>query len=399
MPSKQRYSFNIVLLAVVILWPLFQSEFFNGLDGKGRVKIILSVMAIVVNGKYLFQVPKVAYVWLLWIVYSIINTYINGFSMVDQQFPLWAHHHLIFPFIVMLITYQTVFYDWKRTSKALLTFFVIYFILGTIEMESIESYDVGTRSSNELGNTFLNSLFLLLTFSAIIYVTRRIRLFWLVVIGVLVSYVMLISGERKGVIALIIIIFGICIAINGARNLRAVVSYIALAIIAYASFDLLMDNTSFGLRMTESIKNTNYQNSVFLTLMGDRAIQYVEGWEFFLQHPWTGIGVRKFAEINSYWTDGGGLLHTEYMVQLAECGIIGSIMFIVFYYGMLKRLFHHVQNKEHKKVLMILRATFVAIIVLNFVAWTYDNVNYFMIYGFIYAFCEMERRCFSDKKN
>ena len=148
-----------------------------------------------------------------------------------------------------------------------------------------------------------------------------------------------------------------------------------------------MANTSFGLRMNATIENTKYEDSIFLTLMGDRARQYVEGWLFFLQNPWTGIGLRKYAEVNSYWQDSGGVLHTEYIVQLAECGIIGSILFLVFYFGMIKRLF----TKESNSIKIVLRSTLLAIIAVNFVAWTYDSISYFIVYGMIYAFCETSR--------
>ena len=123
--------------------------------------------------------------------------------------------------------------------------------------------------------------------------------------------------------------------------------------------------------------------------MGDRGPMYYEGWYLFLQNPWTGIGLHKFAEVNSFWY--GGMLHTEYMTQLTECGIIGSTMFIVFYYGILKRLFAKLKDKNDFASYTILRSTVIAIMVINLVAWSYSYEVYFIVYGYIFAFCEKRK--------
>ena len=108
--------------------------------------------------------------------------------------------------------------------------------------------------------------------------------------------------------------------------------------------------------------------------------------EMFLQNPWTGIGINNFCWQNNYHE--GLPFHTEYMVQLAECGIIGTLIFIVFYYGMLKRLLICYRKKLARKEVIILMATFFAFVVINLVAWTYTNANYFMMYGIIYGATE-----------
>lgn len=391
MSSKRRYTFNLFLLAIAILWPMLQVIYFSGLDGYGRINIVITLMAIVVNGKHLFQTPKNIHIWLLWIIYCIINAQFKGFSHESSSFAIWAHHHLLYPYVIMLVTYQVVSFDMKKSVQVLFGVYFIYTVVGAINMESIDSYDVGKRMGNELGNAYFNTIILLMSFAAFLYVTNRVKLFVVLTIAACLSYILILSGERKGLIALFIIFIGSYMAVTGGKGFRSIISYVFLAIFAYFAIDLLMENTTFGARMANSIQNTDFKGNRFLTLVGDRAIQYDEGWSFFLQNPLTGIGIRNYAKFNTYWEGGGGVLHTEYMVQLTECGIVGSILFLIFYYGMIKRLFNPVRKKEDSAMIIILRANLIAIIVINLVAWTYDNPNFFMLFGIIYALCEKEK--------
>ena len=385
MGSKQRFTVNLILLGIAILWPLFQAIYFSGTDAAGRIKILITLTAIVVNGKYLFQCPKAMHLWLLWVVYSAVNTYVKGFFSLGASFPYFVHHSLLMPYIMMLVAYQAVAYNVTKTTRLLFWLFLVYTLVGASDLTTIIFSDSSERLSNELGNTYFNTIVLLMTFSSLMYVSKKLNIAVYVLIFVFLSYISIISGERKGLIALFIIVIGSYISVSGGMSLRSVLSYMLLAVLAYGSIIYVMENTTFGERMTHSIENTQFEGNWFLTLMGDRGPQYYEGWFLFLQHPWTGIGLHKFAEINTFWY--GGTFHTEYMVQLTECGIVGSLMFVFFYYGMLKGLFGKKSKHQDYATKTILRATLIAIMVINLVAWSYSNVVYFIIYGYIYAFC------------
>lgn len=396
MSSKRRYILNIILLGVAILWPLFQSLYFGGIDSAGRIKILMTIIAIVVNGKHLFQTPKVMHIWLLWIVYSAINTYLNGFFSLGSSFPFFVHHNLIAPYIMMLVAYQVISYDEKGTVRALFVFFLLYMILGALDLNAIYFRDNTERLSNELGNEYFNTIVLLLTFTSLMYVLKRLNFLFFILIFAYLSYIAIISGERKGLIALFIIILGSYIANIGANSWRLILSYVVLVVLAYCAVVYVMGHTTFGERMYYSIENTKFADNWFLTLMGDRAPQYYEGWFVFLEHPWTGIGLHKFAEINTFWY--GGIIHSEYMTQLAECGIIGSAMFIMLYIGMIKRLFKNQVVRANYPFITILRATLLAIMTINLVAWTYSNIYYFIMYGLIFGYCERLKKVAADMK-
>jgi O-antigen ligase len=117
--------------------------------------------------------------------------------------------------------------------------------------------------------------------------------------------------------------------------------------------------------------------------MGDRAFMYDCGWDLFLEHPLTGIGLLNFRLQNALGIDL--VLHSEYMVQICECGIIGSILFLIFYYGMAKRIIQLLISGENRQDTLVLLATFVGFLMMSFFAWTYTSIYYFVFFGFIYA--------------
>ena len=58
-----------------------------------------------------------------------------------------------------------------------------------------------------------------------------------------------------------------------------------------------------------------------------RAIQYEFGYEKFLENPYFGIGLNNYKQFDGY----NLVLHSEYLVQLIENGLVGFILFFLFY--------------------------------------------------------------------
>ena len=386
MNNKDRFLFNIIYLAIAILWPLIQTLYLGGLDGVGRVQILLMTLAVFVNFNKLLKSPKQMLIWILWIAYVVICSQYKGFYHYNKTFWNWTLTNLLFPYVTMLIAYQAIVFDYSKTVSVLFGCYLLYVLLGTFSMQSIESYDIGIRLENDLGNTFFNTSILFATFAALLYSQGRLRkiIYWLLLL--LVFYIIYRSGERKGLICVFIIIFGTLYAVNSGKGAKSLTYMGILFLLACGVIAVIMEHSVAGQRLTNSMTESQFQDSLFLKLMGDRGIMYYLGWDMFLDNFWTGIGITNFSWQNGYHE--GLPFHTEYMVQLAECGIIGTLIFIVFYYGMLKRLLICYRKKLARKEVIILMATFVAFVVINLVAWTYTNANYFMMYGIIYGATE-----------
>lgn len=386
MNNKDRYLFNIMYLAIAILWPLIQTLYLGGLDGVGRVQILLMTLAVFVNFNKLLKSPKQMLIWILWIAYVVICSQYKGFYHYNKTFWNWTLTNLLFPYVTMLIAYQAIVFDYNKTVSILFGCYLLYVMLGAFSMQSIESYDIGLRMQNDLGNTFFNTSILFVTFAALMYSQERLRkiIYWLLLL--LVFFIIYRSGERKGLVCVFIIIFGALYAENSGKGAKSMIYMGILLLLSCGVISGIMEHSIAGQRMTNSMEISQFEDNWFLKLMGDRGIMYYLGWEMFLQNPWTGIGINNFCWQNNYHE--GLPFHTEYMVQLAECGIIGTCFFIVFYYGMLKRLLMCYKKRLARKDVIILMSSFAAIAVINLVSWTYTNANYFMMYGIVYGATE-----------
>lgn len=83
------------------------------------------------------------------------------------------------------------------------------------------------------------------------------------------------------------------------------------------------------------------------------------------------------------------VLHTEYIVQLAEGGIIGFTLFLLFYVGIGKRIVISWKNyKTRRTEIWLFIGAFGAILFVNITAWTYSFPHYFLIFGIILGYLE-----------
>ena len=388
MDKRNLYLFNIFYLVVAILWPLVKSLYLGGIDGAGRVEMLLMAIALIANFKGFVKSPRQMFLWGIWIIYVVICSHYKGFLNEYQTFGNWVLTSLVFPFITMLVAYQAIMYDYKRSIKILFWAYLFYVFLGSLSMGSLESYDGGYRMANVMGNTFFNTSILFASFVGLFYSQGNLKkvFYWLLLL--LVFYVIYRSGERKGLICVFIIIIGSFYAANSGKGAISIIYMAFLLLVGMISVDLILTHSTAGQRMATSLAESQFQDNLFLRMMGDRGIMYYLGWDMFLQNPLTGIGITNFCWENGYMH--GLPFHTEYMVQLAECGIIGTLFFIILYFGMIKKLVSCYRHKIALNETIILISTLASILVINLVSWTYDNPNYFMMYGIIYGFCQLK---------
>lgn len=395
MSNKDRYLFNIIYLAIAILWPLVKSIYLGGIDGAGRVEIMLMSIAVIINFNYIFKSPKTMLIWILWIVYVVICSTYKGFQNDFQSFGNWVPTSLVFPYVTTLVSYQAIIFDYKKTVKILFWCYLLYVILGAVSMTSIESYDGSLRMMTAMGNTFFNTSILFAAFASLFYSHGKLHKLLYLSLLLLVFYVIFRSGERKGLICVLIIIFGALFAMNAEQGRKTIIYLLFLILLGLGLMSIIMEHSTAGQRLANSMIESQFEDNWFLKLMGDRGIMYYLGWDMFLHNFWTGIGITNFCWQNGYMT--GLPFHTEYMVQLAECGIIGSILFAVLYYGMINRLLVCYRRKIAIKDTIILIATLLAIVIINLVSWTYDNANYFMMFGIFYGFTQNVKESLPNK--
>lgn len=388
--DKRVEKLNVFYLGLIILWPVIKQVFLN-IDGANRLETIFSVIVIIENGKVFVKCPKAMYFWMAWIVYNLINTHFKGFYIEGYPYSVWAPYRLFVPLAVMLISYQTALYGRIDLYRKLFYFFFIYVLLGAVGLSSVEAHDVGTRVHNDMGNHYFNTLILSATYAAICFYKKNVSLSLCYCLLIFSFIIIIFSGERKGLLGLLTILFGFLYAKNAGKGLKSILAMIVLFIVGYISISYLMQFTTAGIRMSNAMVDTDYNDNLFLMLMGDRAVMYVEGWDSFMHNFWTGIGLMNGArEIIGLKI----MFHTEYMMQMAECGMIGFALFLGFYISMIRRCTKMLLIPSERETNCIIIFTLMAIILINFVAWSFDNTFYFMFFGILFAHGDkLQNRC------
>ena len=143
----------------------------------------------------------------------------------------------------------------------------------------------------------------------------------------------------------------------------------------------LLENSIIGKRIQE-IKavgeSANSSDIEVLSFLGDRAYFYIEGWRLFNTSPITGIGLTNFI----HKAEHSIIIHSEYMVQLVENGIIGFVIFLIFIIILGKGLIRNVRkNKKETKYFVFLLGGFLGIMFICFTAWIYSFPQYFAFFG------------------
>ncbi len=386
-PSVQKsvYRYNIIYLFFMVLWPLIQSEFLGGFDGAGRIGWFMMIMAVFANGKSLFYVPRIMLIWGVWILYNVILCQIKGFDM-SIPFPIWVANCLIMPFVTMLVAYNAFRQDSGNTVKLLFYCWFVFVALGLVTMQAhirdVMGEDI-TRQSNEMGNHFINASVFLLMFAFYALNKGLIKINIFIVACLIEILAIVLSGSRKGMLSIFIIFFMSYVGKKTDMSMKQFVRIGFIAMIAYMVVQIIMTYTVAGLRIQAGLEEEEYADNWFLSKMGDRAFMYDYGWDLFLENPLTGIGLQNFR-----WQNALGIelaIHSEYMVQICECGIIGSVLFLIFYYGMAKRIVLLLISGANKQDTFVLLATFIGFLMMSFFAWTYTGIYYFIFFGFIYA--------------
>jgi len=103
-------------------------------------------------------------------------------------------------------------------------------------------------------------------------------------------------------------------------------------------------------------------------LFDNRAAQYILGWQEFVDNPINGIGLRNFLKQSGNTAP----LHSEYLVQLVENGLIGMLLFILFWYSLIRRLVRTLSFHCQKESGLIHCFSIAVLLYLYLGIWSYN---------------------------
>ena len=330
---------NYIYLALAILWEPIQRGFLH-IDGKGRIMFLLTILVflanIVLNKRFLKKqvFSKPAVFWGLWIIFSVINLQFNGYYG-SLSFNYYFVLILFKPFVVMTIAARETQRNPEKVFKLFAIVFTVFALLSVTVLGGVlETHE--DRFTGELGNTGpLNTIYVIF-FAALLFVHKKIKWRTLIPLMIFAFAVISMAATRKafGAAVIIALTFVLSQIKFSAKNIILV---LVLSAGFYLGGNYALENTALGERFEEGVEYGAEMNNTdieALNLLGDRVGNYIIGWEIFKDNMLTGIGLKNYMHKGH----GPLVLHTEYMVQLAECGIIGSLLFLLFYFWVGKNL-------------------------------------------------------------
>ncbi len=369
------------------------TSFFYLPDRNGRMPVLLFLICCLCGSQYKVFFKSVVsipmFFWLLWVLYSLVNWLAVGISPVETTLIGFLCVHLILPMATMVVIYQEGCRDLKGTLMLIIGTHVVYMLMGLTmqDMGDVTLAGEKVRGGQILGNGLPLSACTFAFAALLANVNGWLKGKYVCIVMALVFGTIFMVATRKALFAVIIMLFFYMLAKMSVRKPITVFISILICICAYTAFNLAMSYTLMGERMAtvriteKNVKSTPLDHAA--GLVGDRSYHYMLGWKAFQKHPITGVGLTNVPRIYHFKYP----LHTEYMVQLAEGGIVGTSIWLLFIGGMFWNIIKARKYKPRSAILVCLSGMF-AIMFINITAWTYDSVRFFIIYGLILAYCK-----------
>lgn len=338
-------------------------------DGTGYGLTILSALAIflfVRNHKIKTFTQSIIF-WALLMSYHLLNCYFRG--ILNPEYSIFT----ITVRNLALLTCVPFLYYQNRIK-------IIYIILFAFLYNLIATYLTGTTDESEerlTGIYYTTQLgqmagLACCLISLLIYLQKKMWLYSLYIIPI---GIMMLSGSRNG---LLVVCFALVMLLVAYISKGNVVKMLFFIVLAFVGYNYLQTTEIYDRLMNVSSEYSILQTgTVWDKILGDRIYYYVIGFQNFLDNPIYGIGLLNFQEYNNYKYP----LHTESMTHLAEGGLIGITLYILFLRSYIRQFvrFCSFRNILFNQMLVL----FICIFVVGITARIYHYEFFFAMYGLI----------------
>jgi len=376
---------NILIICLVIIWDSLQRTLLDGFDGRGRLLLILTAFLflrnIFLNKRYkkaLLNKKSALKFWFIWFIYVIVNTIFN-YTLKTVPIDAFIAIYIFAPFVIMStvasLPIKYLHYLLKWLGISIYSSFILYFMTsGTLGGRFVvERFDP---------NEFSLLILLLLVIMGISYLINKITLIQFCFLLLLPVYFTIMLGSRMGFIGVLILVLGVFLVSTKKKKIISFKRSLVILGLTILPVLYILNNTVVGERLLNTTQDNeqlteNYAEGTVLEKFGDRGLYYVLGWEAFNDAPITGIGLRNFQD-NYYYT----VLHSEFMVQLAELGLIGFSLYFLFNFSIFKAIKKARKwTKQSIALYNYLLIIFAVIIISSSVLFLYQSTSAAIIYG------------------
>lgn len=372
---------NYLFIFLVINYRLIVS-YITHVDSAGYALIFLSILVFVINARSFnsLQLKKPIIFWLVWCVYVFLNYYMHPHTHASLSF-VALYRKIFIPLIVMTVVVK----EYQRNTNGL---FWICFITHAVFMAAGYYFDRGILyrdlgEENSLGNAYaIISSFTIFYLMLLNHAKKVPTVIFLALAGFVV-FVLAMSGTRKAFGAGVLLLAFWGWSQLNIKKIRSWVLVGVLIVVGLWGYDYLMENTFVGQRMEyleEQQEKVLLPSDApkFLQLFGDRAPHYYYGWLIFISHPLSGVGLVQ-ADVEGLY------IHSEYMSQLADNGIVGFALFFALYSWVSINLVK--RNKDNKKIGRSMLGGLFCMLFLFLTTWAWEFPQYFICLGVLVGYC------------
>lgn len=340
--------------------------------------IICSFAYILINDrKSVFSQPLIFY--LIWVCYVLINSFIKGVDYWES--PIYMFFSIFSSYVVLLICQYAFKRNERLLSMAIIISFFVYIIIAARHV-GIGNLTIDERMDNEdvNANALGERAAILLFFLNAGYLRKRYGIFKLVLLSVIPIACVILSGSRTsfGMAALVYLPF----LLPSKAAISQLWGRAFFFAIFYTVLVWIFDNSLLGERLLSTSSQSSgasLETGTFWDLFGDRGYQYYISIPVIAENFFTGIGLGNFL---SRVSGAFVVLHSEYLIQLLECGLVGFVLYFYNYFYVIKNVVRKSVDDEERRLKYLCVCGVIAILFACFVT----RVSYYTFFACILGF-------------
>ena len=368
---------NCFFTFYVLTWEAVQVLVLN-FDSAARISFFLGVLIffkIILKRKKILKKPVRYY--FLWLIYAFINSSIQGIEHFDN-----SHYRLFVNLFLPFILFWMVM-NYREKDRIIIHNTIIFsltvYLLLVVVLGNFQTDRLGSELN--ANSTGLRASFLLF-FILLKLAYEDIKIKSALLLMVFPIVIIILSGSRTSYGVMIILMLSLLYIINNnlSKSVKFVVITCAVSGLILVN-NFVLTSTSLGERLAQTTTQSS-TSDVLITgtnwdYLGDRGLQYVLAGPIIQENPVFGIGLRNFLDYSVTNT----VLHSEYLIHLCECGIIGFILFLLFYYWIGRNLVKKLKmDPTSKSITIVYLAGFLSLL---FLSWFTRVCYYPFYYGFL----------------